>query len=137
MPRAQKNAIQEDIRAMKQDAAKLIFLGNVPSLASALKEIAPDFFLCSYPEGGGKTMVEAISVGLPILAPRAQATPPLICADMSMGAALTITTLEEVPQAVKRLKTEQKELSQHTREIFEQHYAFSIFQKKLLDIVLG
>ncbi len=135
VPEEQKQKIKDEIDALGQNAERLIFLPNTPSLAVLLKELTPSFFLCSYPLGGGKTMIEMMSLGLPILNPRADSTPPLLCADMSLGGALTIKTIQDVPQVLERLQHEGKHLGQHNRKIFEQHYSASAFRKKLMQII--
>lgn len=137
VPQAQQDQIRAEIRALRQDERRIEFVGNVPSLAQSLKQIAPDFFLCSYPVGGGKAMIEAMSVGLPTISPRAPTTLPLICADLSMGVSLTIEKLEEVPAAFKKLRAEKQELGERNREMFDRHYSMTAFHRKLSELILN
>jgi hypothetical protein len=131
----QMNQIQKEIDALGQDAGRVIFQGNTPSLTDSLQEIMPGFFLCSFPTGGGKAMLEAMSVGLPLLIPRPGSTAPLIGADIAHGVGLTIKTLQDVPGIVRRLRTEEQGLGRRHREIFEQYYSMPVFRKKLLGLI--
>jgi hypothetical protein len=135
MPETQKEQIKIDIRNLGQDAEPLIFLPNTPSLTASLKELAPTFFLCSYPQGGGKTMLEAMSTGLPLLMPCAPTMQPLLCVDLSLGIGLKIETLEDVSGTLEILRTKQRELGQKHREVFEQHYSIENFRPRLLELI--
>ncbi|MBS0361098.1 MAG: glycosyltransferase [Proteobacteria bacterium] len=51
------------------DPARYIFAGMAPSLPAALIEHGTDIYVGSYPFGGGKANLEAMLLGLPMIAP--------------------------------------------------------------------
>ncbi|SRR6266851_4216743 len=132
MPASQKDQICTDIVATGQDASRVVFLGDTPSLAAKLLEISPDFYLTSHPVGGGRATVEALSVGLPILWVRPPSTLPLMGADMTLNTSVLVSALEQIPAAIHRLETEKSTLAKRSREIYEKHYSSSAFREGLL-----
>lgn len=132
MPASQKAQICADIAASGQDASRVVFLPNTPSLAMKLVEISPDFYLTSHPVGGGRATVEALSVGLPILWVCPPSTPPLLGADMTFNTSVLVSALEQVPAAIHQLETEKSTLAKRSREIYEKHYSPSAFRERLL-----
>jgi hypothetical protein len=129
---SQKDQIRADIVASGQDSNRLIFLPNTPSLAAKLLEISPDFYLTSHPLGGGKATVEALSVGLPIVFVCPASRLPLLGPDMTFGTAIPVSTLGQVPEAIRRLEIEKITLAKHSRGIYEQHYSMKAFRQGLL-----
>jgi len=134
VPSKQKGEIRREIGP---NAGRLEFIGNVPSLAAELIKIAPDFYLSSHPIGGGKAIIEALSVGLPILFPCPASTPTLMNSDLSFGAGLQIERLDEVPAALMRAKRERQNLGRIGRAVYEQRYSAAAFRDKLLTILGG
>jgi len=132
MPASQKGQICADIEACGQDASRVTFLPNTPSLASELVELSPDFYLTSHPIGGGKATVEALSIGLPILFVCSASTPPLLGADMTFNTSILVSALEQIPAAIHRLETEKITLARRSRWIYEKHYSPSAFREGLL-----
>ncbi|MGB6484632.1 MAG: hypothetical protein WBE86_14190 [Candidatus Acidiferrales bacterium] len=132
MPEEQKNQIRAGIAASGQEAHRVIFLPNTPSLAAKLVETSPDFYLTSHPTGSGKATVEALSVGLPILYVRPASTPSLLNSDMTFTTSVPVSTLEQVPAAVHRLETEKAELAKRSRAVYEKHYSPAAFREGLL-----
>ncbi|HEY3950468.1 hypothetical protein [Phenylobacterium sp.] len=51
------------------DPARYVFAGMAPSLPAALIEHGTDIYVGSYPFGGGKANLEAMLMGLPMIAP--------------------------------------------------------------------
>jgi len=49
------------------DPARLVYHGNVPSVQRALLEIPNPVYLPSFPVGGGLTLIEVMSAGVPVL----------------------------------------------------------------------
>ena len=135
MPASQKDQIRTDIAARGQDAGRIVFLPNTPSLAAKLIEISPDFYLTSHPLGSGKATLEAMSVGLPIVYICPKSTPPFLNPDMTFGTSVPVSTLEEIPTAVRRLGTERLSLAKHSRAIYEKHYSPVAFRDGLLSII--
>lgn len=137
MPDSQRNQICTYIMANGQDPNRLVFLPNVSSLAAKLLEISPDFYLTSHPLGGGKATVEAVSVGLPVLFVCPASRLPLLGPDMTFGTAIPISTLEQVPEAIRRLESEKRTLANRSREIYETHYSAKAFREGLLRAING
>jgi hypothetical protein len=132
MPASQKDQICADIVASGQDASRVVFLPNTPSLATKLLEISPDFYLTSHPIGSGKATVEALSVGLPILCVSPASTLPLLVPDMTFRTSVLVSALGQIPAAIHRLETERSTLAKRSREIYEKHYSPSAFREGLL-----
>jgi hypothetical protein len=132
MPPSQKDQICAYIAAGGQDASRVVFLGDSPSLAAKLVEISPDFYLTSHPIGGGRATVEALSVGLPILWVCPPSTLPLLGADMTFNTSVLVSALEQIPAAIHQLETEKSTLAKRSREIYEKHYSPSAFRERLL-----
>jgi hypothetical protein len=135
MPDSQKDQICVDIAANGQDPNRLVLLPNVSSLAAKLLEISPDFYLTSHPLGGGKATIEALSVGLPVLFVCPASRLPLLGPDMTFGTAIPISTLGQVPEAIRRLESEKRTLAIRSREIYEQHYSPKAFREGLLHAI--
>lgn len=132
MPEEEKNQIRSEITANGQDASRVVFLPNTPSLAAKLLEISPDFYLVSHPIVGGKATVEALSVGLPILHARPASALPLLAVDMTFGISVMVSNLEQISAAVHRLETEKSTLAKRSREVYEKHYPPASFREALL-----
>lgn len=132
MPSAQKDEIRAEIAARGQDPGRVDFLPDTPSLPAKLKEISPDFYLTSHPIGGGKTTIEALSVGLPILWVCPASTPPLLNCDLAFGVSVPLASLEQAPASVHRLKAEKERLAKCSRAVYEQHYSPLAFRSGLL-----
>lgn len=132
MPEQQKVLIDAEITAAGQDARRVVFLPNTPSLAVKLIEISPDFYLTSHPIGSGKATLEALSVGLPIFFVCPATTLPLLNPDMTFGASIPISALKHVPAAMRRLESEKRTLAKRSREIYETHYSAKAFREGLL-----
>jgi hypothetical protein len=132
MPAEQKNQIRAEIAANGQDAQRVVFLPNTPSLAPKLIDLSPDFYVVSHPIGSGKATLEAMSVGLPILHARPSSALPLLAVDMTFGTSVTFSTLEQIPAAVDRLKSEHKALAKSSREVYEKYYSPTAFREGLL-----
>lgn len=132
MPEQQKVLIGAEIMAGGQDARRVVFLPNTPSLAAKLIEISPDFYFTSHPVGSGKATVEALSVGLPIFFICPPETPPLVNPDMTFGASISVSALEHVPGVMRRLELEKRTLASRSREIYEKYYSPNTFREALL-----
>lgn len=92
--------ITEALVAAGIDPARYVFKGLVPSLAAALVDENVDVYLSSYPLGGGKANLEAMSVGLPPIMQLDEATPPLLEYGLPVDAWLRISSPAELPRAV-------------------------------------
>src|ERR1700678_840838 len=131
----QKDEIRADIFERGQDAGRVLFLPDTPSLAAKLIEISPDFYLTSHPLGGGKANVEAMSVGLPILYVCPASTTPLLNPDMTFATSVPVSTLQQVPDAVRRLEAGKKLLAIRSRAAYEKHYSAAAFRERLLSLI--
>ena len=61
----EKIYVELDIKRISHD--RLIHIDWVPSLARALIDNAVDVYVSSFPLGGGKALIEAMSVGVPVV----------------------------------------------------------------------
>lgn len=59
--------LQHGLSAAGLDPASLIHVAWVPSIARALVEYKVDLYISSFPLGGGKSSVEAMAAGIPLL----------------------------------------------------------------------
>lgn len=135
MPGWQRDEICADIAANGQDANRVTFLPNAPSLSAKLIEISPDFYLVSHPVAGGKATLEAMSVGLPILFARPASASSLLNVDMTFGTSVPVSTLKDVRTAVRRLEGERRALAKRSREVYEKHYSPGAFREGLLSAI--
>ncbi|MGB6877087.1 MAG: hypothetical protein WBD87_13750 [Candidatus Acidiferrales bacterium] len=135
MPDEQKNQIRTEITVNGQDASRMTFLPNTPSLTAKLLEVAPDFYLVSHPIGSGKATLEATSVGLPIVQTRPASGLPLLFVDMTFDTSVVIQSLDQVPAAVLRLKGEKSTLANCSRSVYEKHYSPAAFREGLLSAI--
>ena len=76
-----------------------------------------------------------MSVGLPIMYVCPATTPPLLNADMTFATSVAVSTLEEVPTAVRRLEMEKNSLAERSRKIYEKHYSAMAFREGLLSAI--
>lgn len=97
-------ALQEEIRRSLREAgidpAAYVFAGATPSLAADLRAYEVDAYLCSYPESGGKTNLEAMSVGLTPIVPLDPDAPPLIRFDFPLDTWIEVASPDELPRAI-------------------------------------
>jgi hypothetical protein len=135
MPASQEDQIRANIALHGQDSSRIVFLPNTTSLAAKLKEISPDFYLTSHPLGSGKATLEAMSVGLPILYICPASTPSLLNSDMTFGASVSVSTLDQVAAAVRRLDTERESLGKGSRAVYEKYYSQAAFREGLLSVI--
>ncbi|MGA9306782.1 MAG: hypothetical protein WBW31_15370 [Candidatus Sulfotelmatobacter sp.] len=135
MPKWQRDEICAEVAANGQDASRVTFLPNVPSLPAKLIEISPDFYLVSHPLVGGKATVEAMSVGLPILLTRPISASPLLNVDMTLGTSVQVADLAQISAAVRRLETEKDVLALNSRAVYEKYYLPQAFREGLLSAI--
>jgi len=135
MPQEQMAQVRSDLAKAGQDAQRIIFMPNTPSLAPALKKVAPDFFLGSHPIGGGTAMTEAMSLGLAIIATRPEGLSPLHNVDLSLGNELVVRTLDDVPAIVTTVRRDRKALGRRSRDVYEKHYSMGVFRDRLLSLI--
>ena len=129
VPEEQQAAIHSEVRG------NICFVSNVLSLAKTLINIAPTFYFDSHPLGGGKAQIEALSVGLPILQSLPDGTPPLSKGNISYGHAVTIASLDDLPQGIERIKNEHAILSAESRVVYEQNYHPEMFRRNVKRLI--
>jgi hypothetical protein len=94
---------QEVLGAIAQaglDPAAYVFAGATPNLAADLRAYEVDAYLCSYPESGGKTNLEAMSVGLTPIVPLDPNAPPLIRFDFPLDTWIEVASPDDLPRAL-------------------------------------
>ncbi|MEO5346840.1 MAG: hypothetical protein H7834_10750 [Magnetococcus sp. YQC-9] len=120
------------------DPERLIFLGEQPALHPCLQQVNPDFFLGSYPVGGGKTTIEVLSSGVPVIQPRPAAERlPLLQNDIGFGASLSLFSLDDAASLLARIRAEKATLAARSRAVFEAHYARNLFEGRLRQLLAG
>ena len=132
MPEEDKQRIHDYIRNEGCGESILKFHPNTPSLATELKNIAPHLYLNSHPIGGGKSVVEAFSAGIPVLNPAPLDRGPLMEVDMSHGAAIIIRKLEEVSGTIPTIKKMGEVMARQSRECYDRLYSPARFRESLL-----
>lgn len=121
-------------RGQREDS--IVFHGNVPSLALALQNISPHFYLNSHPVGGMKALIEAMSVGLPFVHVHTPEKLPLFrWPDTAYGKAIIIKSLKDALTTVRQLRERGEAQGQHNRELYESQFAPAVFQRQLRSLV--
>ncbi len=127
------NDIRHELQQANIAEDRYVFHGGVPSLAASLKEIAPNFILNSHPQGGGKAIIESISLGLPVM----YYAPPekeAIFSGGEVGACATFRRLEDAGEAVQKIREKGEEVGRANRVLYEQNHKPEVFREFLLDL---
>ena len=135
VPEGAGRSLAEGLAARGHDPGGLVFVPPVPSLADTLASLDPDFYLVSHPVGGSKAIVEAMSVGLPVVNPRPACASALTRDDLSAGGAVTVATLADVPAALARVTRDRSALARQARGRFESTFTEVQFRRRLLDLL--
>lgn len=77
------------------------FVGPQPDLRAALIAAGADLYLGSYPEGGGRALLEAMSLQLPAILPEAAEQGPLLRQGLPIGGWRSITHPDETAPAIR------------------------------------
>lgn len=84
------------------DPARYRFLGPVPDLREALVAHEVDAYLGSYPDSGGRAVLEAMAAGLAPIVPIPEETGPLLQFDLALPYWVRLHTPDEIPAAIAR-----------------------------------
>lgn len=115
--------IHAELAAAGIDAARFRHLPWVPSLATALVEQQVDLYLPSFPLGGGKSVLEAMSVGLPLLMHENYHDRLLSGVDLAYPQAWVWRTDAQLLEALARTtRAELEQQAQAARTHFESHH---------------
>ncbi len=128
-----ENEIRQELRQANIEQNRYVFHGGVPNLAAKLKEIAPNFVLNSHPQGGGKAIIESISLGLPVM----YYSPPeklAIFGGGEIGACAVFSRLEDAGNAVRTIQEKGQETGRANRALYEKNHSPEVFRKFLLDL---
>ncbi|MEY4593869.1 MAG: hypothetical protein RIQ47_279, partial [Bacteroidota bacterium] len=77
---------------------RFIYLGEVPNLPEALVQLEIDFYVPTLPQSGGKSVIDAMAAGIPVLAHQNARDRIWGSIDMIYPSALTWRTLNELDQ---------------------------------------
>jgi hypothetical protein len=116
--------LQKSFDAQQVDFARLKFVPWVPSVARALVEENVDLLIGSFPFGGGKSTIEAMAAGVPLLMHLNYRHRMYCGADVAYQGALRWSRRDELFTAIAGLTPEI--LEQHSRLArawFEKHHA--------------
>ncbi|THD60498.1 hypothetical protein [Phenylobacterium sp.] len=81
------------------DPARYVFAGLAPSLPADLLEHGIDLYVSSYPFNGGKANLEAMLLGLPLVAPEDPDLPPLLRFSLPLPGWVHVSDPEAFPAA--------------------------------------
>jgi hypothetical protein len=113
---------------------RFIYREHVPHLASALNELAPSVYLDSYPEGGGKAIIEVMAAGLPICA--ANHDPNLDSSSFCYPERFSWTHPTQVGKILASLDpTTVERHAALSRRYFERNHSPTIFKRRLQVLV--
>ncbi|MEW9617725.1 hypothetical protein AB3G45_28355 [Shinella sp. S4-D37] len=135
VPSPEQTFLREYLDTRGIHSAKLIFMGNVPSLIGALQEISPTFYLESFPVGGGKARVEVLGAGIPILRIQPDETLPLFRWIEEVGPSTVVSDLEGLLPAVDEIVSRRCEFSTASRRFYDENHSFSRFENMLRNVI--
>ncbi len=125
--------IRKEVVLNGADPDRIVFTGNVPSLADFLKELTPHFYMESHPVGGGKARIEVMSLRLPVLRAEPDEKIPLFrWVDNKIGSAVLITTLDEVAAKLQELLQNRERIADENRLFYEENHRPERFRDTLL-----
>jgi len=122
--------IHEELDAENVSHDQFIHIPWVASLSQALIENAVDVYVSSFPLGGGKSLIEAMSVGVPVVTHESYRSRYHAGSDLAYPDSFTWSQYEELGRIFKQwdeplLKWHAASASQH----FERYYSQDAFLK--------
>ncbi|WP_130470757.1 hypothetical protein [Candidatus Magnetaquicoccus inordinatus] len=135
LPEHVRDSFKNKIAALGEDPDKFQAVGPVASLNELLHRLKPDFYFDSHPVTGGKTIIEALSAGIPILLPRPRTGSQFLNRDLTFGAAITIHDLQDIDAALSRFRKEKDILARASRQIYERYYSLQMLRNEYLSIL--
>jgi len=84
------------------DPDRYSFVGPVENLRRELLTRQVDVYLCSYPQAGGRSNLEAMSAGIPVIVPFEPALGPLLECSFPLEGWLRIAAPNELESALRR-----------------------------------
>jgi hypothetical protein len=134
LPADQLAEIQGKLVQLGADPSRLEHVGETPSLAQKLIELAPQFYLSSHPVGGGKAVLEAMSVGLPLVLPNTAEQSPLL-SGMDVEEGLVVSRLGDVAPAIATIIDNGPAIAKACRDRYVAFHSPQSFQHALREAV--
>jgi len=127
--------IRSHLEAAAIESSRFVDVGRVESVWQTLKGLDADFYVDSYPMGGGKTLVEALGVGLPVIIPSIAGRSPLAVPGLNMESAIRWRSVEEIASVVNLVRQNRGTLSVRSRRDYDANYSQARFREKLVELI--
>ncbi|WP_417603916.1 hypothetical protein [Primorskyibacter flagellatus] len=128
-------AIREELRRHTIDEDRFLHIAFYPSLATFLKKYAADLFVCTFPIGGGMSLIEALSHGIAVAAHNQpfEAFSELVYCPPGV---MIWDTPDELGQLVANLdETRLKMFRNQAKEHFAKEFGYDVFRTALANAV--
>ena len=124
VPSPLRDALEESFQKAAVSFDRVHFISHVPSVAEALVEEQVDIFLGSFPIGGGKSTIEAMAAGIPLVMHKSYRHRLFCGADIAYPGALTWNDAAELFSTLAGLTPEiLSEHSERARNWFDRHHS--------------
>lgn len=134
VPNSLRDAIEKNFAESGVPLDRITFISYAPSVAQALIDEDIDLFIGSFPTGGGKSTIEAMAAGIPLLMHQNYLHRMFCGADVAYPGALTWQTEEELFKAIAGLSADK--MSDHARRSrawFEKHHSREVLRSAVRD----
>ncbi|MDN0082650.1 hypothetical protein QU487_07795 [Crenobacter sp. SG2305] len=121
----------------QDEQARLQIIPSVPNLTKFIAQFRPDFYLTSYPEGGGRACIEAMSQGLKIITSRNLSHPLLDASELLPAAQHTVNWSH--PDELRQLSRVAddaprcREMALATKRHYLEHHSAALMQRFLAE----
>ncbi|MGN2390440.1 hypothetical protein [Pelomicrobium sp. G1] len=129
-----RRRISKGLRHHNVPKESFVYIPYVPSVWRALHEYRVDLYLASFPYGGGRTLLEAMGAGIPVVVHKHCRSRMLGGFDMAYDGAFTWQTREELQRILASL--DRDTLARHSRWAraqYEKHHRDEILVTALTD----
>lgn len=131
---AQTEEIYKALDDAGVDRSRVIFHGGVPSLSEKLMELKPNFVLNSHPIGGGKALIEALSLGLPLMHYSPPEKLPIYNWVEKLKGCIVLNDFSEVPKVIQSIRENGLEIGKINRDVYEERHTMKAFRQSLEEL---
>lgn len=125
--------VRNRLTAANIDPGRFVHVGSAPKLADILRNLEIDLYLPTLPQGGGKGMIDAMSVGVPLLIHQNGIDRLWGGRDLAYPEALSWGSLEEFEKIIRAFDEQTWQAqSAHASQYFDQYHAPSKFADMLM-----
>ena len=96
--------IAQALQAAGVDPARYVFVGSRPNLRHELATRGVNLFVSSYPDGGLRSLYEAMVLGIPAISPNDPDSPPLLHAPPALPGWVAVEHPDDMPAAIAQAK---------------------------------